>query len=162
MLRTIAERIHRVSAGLNGVSAAVIAFIMLLTCADVLLRLFGKPIPGTYELVGYFGAVIVAFAMAWTSIERGHISVEMVVDRLPRRARHFVEALGAAAGAVLFGLLAWQCRIYAADLMESGEVSPTLGVATWPFVGCIALGSALLALVLLVEALRESKRGLQP
>ena len=162
MLLTIAKRIHQVSAGLNGISAAAIALIMLLTCADVVLRLFGKPIPGTYELVGYFGAVIVAAAMAWTSIERGHISVEMLVDRLPRRVRHAVEALGAAAGSVLFGLLAWQCRIYAAELMESGEVSPTLGVATWPFVGCIALGAALLALVLLVDALREFKKGLQP
>jgi TRAP-type C4-dicarboxylate transport system permease small subunit len=162
LLRAIAKRIHQISAGLNGVSAAAIAFIMLLTCTDVLLRLFGKPIPGTYELVGYFGAVIVAAAMAWTSVERGHISVEMLVDRLPRRARHVVEALGAGAGAVLFGLLAWQCRTYAADLMESGEVSPTLGVATWPFVGCIALGSALLALVLLIDALRDLRKGLQP
>ncbi len=162
MFRTIAKQIQRVSAGLNGVSAAAIALIMLLTCADVVLRLFGRPIPGTYELVGYFGAVIVAAAMAWTSVERGHISVEMLVDRLPRRARHVVEALGASAGAVLFSLLAWQCRIYAADLMESGEVSPTLGVATWPFVGCIALGSALLALVLFVDALRDFRKGLQP
>ena len=52
MFRTIAKRIHQVSAGLNGVSAAAIALIMLLTCADVVLRLFGRPIPGTYELVG--------------------------------------------------------------------------------------------------------------
>jgi len=162
LLRTITKRIHQVSAGLNGVSAATIALIMLLTCADVVLRLFGRPIPGTYELVGYFGAVIVAFAMAWTSVERGHIAVEMLVDRLPRRARHVVEALGAAAGAALFGLLAWQCRIYAADLMESGEVSPTLGVATWPFVGCIALGSALLSLVLFVDAFRDFRKGLHP
>jgi TRAP-type C4-dicarboxylate transport system permease small subunit len=162
LLRTITKRIQQVSAGLNGVSAAAIALIMLLTCADVVLRLFGRPVPGTYELVGYFGAVIVAAAMAWTSVERGHISVEMLVDRLPRRARHVVEALGAAAGAVLFSLLAWQCRIYAADLMETGEVSPTLGVATWPFVGCISLGSALLALVLLVDALRDFRKGLQP
>jgi len=162
VFRTIAKRIHQVSAGLNGVAAAAIVFVMLLTCADVALRFFGRPIPGTYELVGYFGAVIVASAMAWTSIERGHISVEMIVDRLPRRAKHLVEALGAAAGAILFGLLAWQCRIYAADLLESGEVSPTLGVPTWPFVGCIALGAALLALVLLLDAVRDIRRGLQP
>jgi len=28
---------------------------MLLTCADVVMRLFDRPIPGTYELVGYLG-----------------------------------------------------------------------------------------------------------
>jgi len=135
---------------------------MLLTCADVAMRLFGRPIPGTYELVGYFGAVIIAFAMAQTSVERGHIAVEMLVDRLPRRPRHVVEALSALVGAFLFALLAWQSLIYAADLMESGDVSLTLGVPTWPFVSCIGAGSALLVLVLLVDALRDLKKGLQP
>ena len=162
MLRTIAKAINRVSTGLNGVSASAIVFIMLLTCADVVMRFFGRPIPGTYELVGYFGAVIVAFALAYTSVERGHIAVTMLVDHLPRRPRHVVEALGAMAGAALFGLLAWQSLVYAADLRESGDVSLTLGVPTWPFVSCIVAGSAVLALVLLVDALRDFKKGLQP
>jgi len=162
VLRTIAKSIDRISTGLNGVSAVAVVFIMLLTCVDVVMRAFGRPIPGTYELVGYFGAVIVAFALARTSVERGHIAVEMLVDRLPRRPRHTVEALGALAGASLFGLLAWQSLIYAADLMESGDVSLTLGVPTWPFVSCIGAGSAVLVLVLLVEALRNFKKGLQP
>jgi len=162
VLRTIAKTIDRIAAGLNGVSAAAVVFIMLLTCADVAMRLFGSPIPGTYEMVGYFGAVIIAFAMAYTSVERGHIAVTMLVDRLPRRSRHVVEALGAVAGAALFGLLAWQSLIYAADLIESGDVSLTLGVPTWPFVSCIGAGSALLVLVLAVEALRDFKKGLQP
>ncbi len=124
----------RVSARLNGVSAAAVVFIMLLTCADVVMRLFGRPIPGTYELVGYFGAVIVAFAMAYTFVERGHISVELLVDRLPARPRAFIEGTGYLLSAVLFGLLAWQSQVYAIDLMESGEVSLTLGIPTWPFV----------------------------
>jgi len=162
VLRTIAKSIDRISTGLNGVSAAAVVFIMLLTCVDVVMRAFGRPIPGTYELVGYFGAVIVAFALARTSVERGHIAVELLVDRLPRRPRHAVEALGALAGASLFGLLAWQSLIYAADLMESGDVSLTLGVPTWPFVSCIGAGSAVLVLVLLVDALRDFKKGLQP
>ena len=105
VLRTIVKSIHRTAAGLNGVSAAAVVFIMLLTCADVVMRLFGRPIPGTYELVGYFGAVIVAFAMAYTSVERGHIAVELLVDRLPRRPRHVVEALSALAGAFSSGCL---------------------------------------------------------
>lgn len=162
MLRTIAKTINQTAARLNGVSAAAVVFIMLLTCADVVMRFFGRPIPGTYELVGYFGAVIIAFAMAYTSVERGHIAVVLLVDRLPRRPKHVVEALSALAGAFLFGLLAWQSLIYAADLMESGDVSLTLGVPTWPFVSCIGAGSALLVLVLLVDALRDIKKGLQP
>ena len=162
MLRTIAKGIDRISARLNGVSAAAVVFIMLLTCADVVMRLFGSPIPGTYELVGYFGAVIVAFALAYTSVERGHISVELLIDHLPARPRAFIEGAGHLVSAVLFGLLAWQCQVYAIDLLESGEVSPTIGIPTWPFVFALVAGCGMLSLVLFLEALRQIKRGLLP
>ena len=162
MLRTIAKGIHRVSVKLNGASAAAVVFIMLLTCADVVMRLFGRPIPGTYELVGYFGALIVAFALAYTSVERGHISVELLVDRLPARPQSLIEGAGHLVSAVLFGLLAWQSRVYAMDLVESGEVSLTLGIPTWPFVFGLAAGCGMLSLVLFLEGLRQLKRGFKP
>jgi TRAP-type C4-dicarboxylate transport system permease small subunit len=162
VLRRIAKVINRVSAGLNGVSAAAVVFIMLLTCADVVMRLFGRPIPGTYELVGYFGAVIVAFALAWTSVERGHISVELLVDRLPAKPRAFIEGTGSFTAAALFGVLAWQSQVYAMDLIESGEVSLTLGIPTWPFVLGLTAGCGMLAVVLLLDAIRQLKRGVAP
>jgi TRAP-type C4-dicarboxylate transport system permease small subunit len=162
VLRTIANGIYRVAGRLNGVSAAAVVFIMLLTCADVVMRLFGRPIPGTYELVGYFGTVIVAFALAYTSVERGHISVELLVDRLPARLRNVIEGAGHLVSAVLFGLLAWQSQVYAMDLVESGEVSLTLGIPTWPFVFGLTAGCGMLSLVLLLDALRQLKRSLKP
>src|SRR5512137_2146134 len=134
----------RVSVRLNRASAAAVVFIMLLTCADVVMRLFDRPIPGTYELVGYFGAVIVAFAMACTFVERGHISVELLVDRLPARPRAFIEGAGYLLSAALFGLLAWQSQVYATDLLASGEVSPTIGIVACPFVFSLTVGCGML------------------
>jgi len=162
VLRTLVKSMDRISTGLNGVSAAAVVFIMLLTCADVVMRLFDRPIPGTYELVGYFGAVIIAFALAYTFVERGHICVELLVDRLPARPRAFIEGTGYLLSAVLFGLLAWQSQVYAMDLIESGEVSPTIGIPTWPFVYSLAAGCGMLSLVLFLDGLRQMKRGLAP
>ncbi|MBP8695935.1 MAG: TRAP transporter small permease [Syntrophobacterales bacterium] len=159
MIRSIGKTLDWAASMFNGLSAAAVVFIMLLTCADVVLRFFGRPVPGAYELVGYSGAVIVAFALARTSVERGHIAVELLVDRLPGRPRSLVEAVGSLAGAVLFGLLTWQSRVYASDLMESGDVSLTLGMPTWPFVYAVGAGTALLTAVLLLDALRHLKRG---
>jgi len=159
VIRSIGKTLDWAASMFNGLSAAAVVFIMLLTCADVVLRFFGRPVPGAYELVGYSGAVIVAFALARTSVERGHIAVELLVDRLPGRPRSLVEAVGSLAGAVLFGLLTWQSRVYASDLMESGDVSLTLGMPTWPFVYAVGAGTALLTAVLLLDALRHLKRG---
>jgi TRAP-type C4-dicarboxylate transport system permease small subunit len=161
MLRAITTSIYRLSTKLNWVSAAALIFIMLLTCADVVMRFFGSPIPGTYELAGYFGSVIISFGMAHTSIERGHIAVNLLVDRLPPRAQAITEGVGNIAAAVLFGILAWQCQVYARDILETGEISLTLGMPTWPFVFGLATGSGMLSLVLFVDALRQLKRGLK-
>ena len=161
MLRAIATSIYLMSTKLNWVSAAAVIFIMLLTCADVVMRLFGSPIPGTYELVGYFGSVIISFGMARTSIERGHIAVNLLVDRLPPRVQILIEGVGNIAAAALFGLLAWQSQIYARDILETGDVSLTLGMPTWPFVLGLATGSGMLSLVLFLDALRQLKRGLK-
>ncbi len=49
---------------------------MLLTVADVVLRLLGRPIVGTYELVALGGAVAIGLSLPLTSWVRGHIYVD--------------------------------------------------------------------------------------
>ena len=61
------ERIARgVARALYWIAGAAIVAMVLLTCIDVVLRYLRTPIPGTYELVCFFGAVAVAFSMAQT------------------------------------------------------------------------------------------------
>jgi len=76
------------------VAGTAIVSMMLLTCADVILRycvtLYHqshwevlapfRPIPGTYELLFFMVFVAVAFAMAHTSVEKGHVAVSFVRD----------------------------------------------------------------------------------
>jgi len=81
-----AKYLTRAGKAFNILACAAVIAMMLLSTADVVLRLFGKPIPGTYELVGFLGTVVVSFALAFTSIEKGHIAVEILVEKLPQRA----------------------------------------------------------------------------
>lgn len=140
---------------LFGLAGAAIVAMMLLTCADVVLRLFSRPIPGTYELVSFFGAVSVAFAMAHTCVEKGHIAVSVLVQLLPRRGRETVDALTSALTLILFALIAWRSVLYAEDLLRSGEVSLTLQLPFYPFVHGIGLSAAVVCLVLLSDLLRH-------
>lgn len=155
-------RLHRgitlISRGFNALAASAVILMMLLTCADVILRMFRRPIPGTYEIMGFLGTVVIAFALAYTSLEKGHIAVEILVGRLPRRIKAAVETFASLIGVSLFALLTWQSLAYAADLRDSGEVSVTLTMPIYPFILGIAAGSGLLCLVLLVESMRSAKR----
>ena len=156
------ERAVTVTSGwFNYVACLAVCVMMLLSCADVAMRLFGAPIPGAYEMVGFLGAVIVSFALAYTSLQRGHVAVEVIFEKLPIKAQCFVDAAGNLTGAALFGLTAWQSFAYGTDLRHSGEVSLTLQMPIYPFVYGIALGSGMLALVLLIDFIRSLRRGLE-
>jgi TRAP-type C4-dicarboxylate transport system permease small subunit len=144
--------------GFNALAGTAIVAMMLVTCADVVLRLFRQPLPGAYEIVGFLGTVVASFSLAYTSLEKGHIAVEILVERLPRRMQVASEAFAALLGVVLFALLTWQCALYAADLKLSGEVSVTLTMPIYPFIYGVSAGSALLTLVLLAEGLQALRK----
>ena len=60
----ILDRInHYVNLVLMGIAGLFLTAMIALTCANVFLRLVWIPVAGTFELMGYFGAVITAFAM---------------------------------------------------------------------------------------------------
>ncbi len=150
--------IHQIGYGFNSIAAGAIVIMMLLTCADVILRFFHHPILGTYEMVSFLGTVVIAFALAYTSIERGHIAVDILMERFPPRVQSAVDGFNHLVGAGLFLLIAWQSLIYALDLKASGEVSLTLAIPTYPFVCGIAAGCALLTLVLLADSAKAFRR----
>lgn len=142
----------------NWVAAAAVVAMMVLTCADVTLRLFRHPIPGTYEMVGLLGAIVVSFSLAHTSVMRGHIAVEFIVQKLPKRTQIIIDGINSLLGTTLFGVITWQSILYASNLMRTGEVSMTLQMPIYPFVYGIAIGSGMLCLVLLIEFLQSIKR----
>ena len=151
--------IERISSGLARklywIAGAAIVAMMLLTCTDVVLRYFRRPIPGTYELVCFLGAVAVAFAMAYTSVEKGHVSVSFVVNLFPRRIQGLIESITNCFGIFLFALIAWQSVIYANELRLSGEISLTLELPFYPFVYGIGFSAAIVCLILVSDLLKS-------
>jgi TRAP-type C4-dicarboxylate transport system permease small subunit len=150
-LRGIAEKSNVIS------MAAVIA-IMTLTVLDVILRFFRYPIPGVYDMVGLLGAVIISFSLAYTSVEKGHIAVDLVIQKLPERSQAIIDVITHFFSILFFLTAAWQCIRYGMDLMRSGEVSMTIRVPIYPFVFGTAVGCLLLTLVLAVEFIRSLQR----
>ena len=162
MIQRLEKWTARAAEVFNWVAAAAVTGMMLLTCMDIVLRLFRRPIPGTYEVVGFLGAVFAAFSLGYTSVNRGHLAVDFIVQKLPARVQTVVDGVNAAVCAVLFGLLARQSMRYAADLRSFGEVSMTLQMPVYPFVYGIAAGCWLLVLVLAVRVLKNLAVTLKP
>jgi TRAP-type C4-dicarboxylate transport system permease small subunit len=156
---------RKLSKWLYWIAGLAIVLMMLLTCADILLRLcvtlfhhYGwkflgpfRPIPGTYELVCYLAAVAASFAMAHTSIENGHVAVSLVVRLFPQRVQGIIAVFTDLLGLYFFCMISWRSILYAEDLKRSGEVSLTLQLPYYPFVYGVSFAAAAVCLVLLMD-----------
>ncbi len=128
--------------------------MVVLTCANIFLRLVWIPVSGAFELMGYFGAVVAAFALGQTQMRRGHIAVDVLINTFSARTRRALQVVNSSACLVFFGLVAWQTCVKARTIWLSGEVTETLRIIYYPFTYAVALGFAVLALVLVTDFLK--------
>lgn len=151
--------IKRLSRILNWVAGWSLVGMTALTCADVILRCFRRPILGTYEVVGFLGAVVISFALAETTLERGHVAVEVVVSRLPLKIQGIIYLITHLMGIGLFLLIAYECFSYGNDLRASGEVSLTLKLPFFPVLYGISFSALVVSLILLGDIFLMLARG---
>ena len=131
----------------------------LLIVINVLCRITPiGPIDGTFELVGYLGAVLTAFALAQNQMQDGNISVEFLVSRLPRPLQALADCFVYFVGTVLYLVVFWRSVVEAIFVTQSGEVSPTLSIPFYPIILAIALGCLMLSFVLFTDFLLALKR----
>ena len=69
------------------IAGAFMAAMILITCANIFLRIVWVPIKGTFELMGFFGAVATAFVLGYTQLKKAHISVDILVNGFSQRIR---------------------------------------------------------------------------
>ncbi len=131
----------------NLVASVALVGMMFLTVTDVFLRyFFNHPLTGVYDLVGLMGVVIAAFSMPYTLMEKGHVAVEFLMQRLSKPAQSIIDTVMHVVGIPLFLTLAWQCMVLAKSMADAGEVTPTLLIPFHPLVYCMAVCFAVLSL----------------
>jgi len=62
-----------VSKILGYIGGAALTFMMFLTVADVIMRVGGRPILGTYEMVAFSLAIVIGSIIPKVSLDRGHV-----------------------------------------------------------------------------------------
>jgi TRAP-type C4-dicarboxylate transport system permease small subunit len=153
--------VTRLSRVLDQIAGWSLVAMMSLTVADVILRFFRRPILGTYEIVGLMGAVVIAFAMPHTTLQRGHVAVEIVVSSLSTSTRAIVSLVTRILSIILFALIAWECFCYGNDLKAAGEVSMTLRLPFYPILYGIAFAAAVVCLVIFSRILQSMVGGVR-
>jgi TRAP-type C4-dicarboxylate transport system permease small subunit len=126
------ERVKKINRPLYLIGGAALLFMMLVTVFDVIMRELGRPITGTYELVGFGAAVLIGFTIPYVTSMRGHIIVDFFTMKLPPRAQHVLRLITRIMGTFLWAFIAYELYVFGQDLARSGEVSPTLQIPFYP------------------------------
>ena len=149
--------VEKISKFLNAIAGISLVFLMLLTIADVILRMFKRPVVGTYELVAFAGAVVIGFSMPLTSFIRQHIFVDFFILKFSQKARNIFNTVTRGLVMALFLLVGWNMFKYARDLQKSGEVSLTLQLPFYPVAYGVGVCCFILFLVFVCDVIKIFK-----
>ena len=146
---------------LTTLSLAAIFFIMMLTTIDAVGRyVFRLPIKGAYEIIqDYLMVIAVFFGICYAFRGGGLISVDFLVDRMPRKIKIGLNYFSQIFCILLSMVFVWatikRC-IRAIDLVEN---TPQLwDLPLWPSYAVIPVGLFFATLVMILHLLGTKKR----
>ena len=112
---------------------------------------------GAYEIVGFLGAIVIAFALGYSQKRKDHIVVDILTEKFPKRVNRFLDGINYFITTIFFAIVSWQVFVWGIKISNSGEVSETLKIVFHPFVYSVALGFAVFSLTLLIDFLKNLK-----
>ena len=150
--------LEKISTFLNqllfGIAGITLIGMVILTCTNVLLRCVWVPIKGVYEFMGFFGAIVTAFALGYTQLKRGHVGIDIVVNLFSARTQRILSGINYFICLVVFALAGWEIAVWGTTIWRTGEVTETLRIIFYPFIYGVALGCFILCLVFFVDLLK--------
>lgn len=153
MIIELLKKMTRIQVALGG---CVLLLMIFLTCANIFFRQFGMPVRGTFELMGFMGALVFALSLGYSHEKKEHLYVSIIFDRFPCKIQTAARKLNAMVCILFFSMLSFQLVKNALNLKAVSEVSETLRIAYYPFLFVLAFGGAYLVLIFICELLNKS------
>ena len=152
-MKSFLSIVQMAAKGMDLVAGTALVLIMLLTTCDVVLRYLGRPIPGSYDLVSFGAAFVIGFALPRTSWEKMHITVDILVEKIPDH-RFILDIVTRVMALALFVLVGWNLTAMGAGFFKTGEGTLTLGIPLFPIAYALGFCAFLQCFALIGEVVR--------
>jgi TRAP-type C4-dicarboxylate transport system permease small subunit len=150
--RSMVKKLGIFSPILASLGDIALVIMMFLTTADVISRyLFKAAILGVLETTELLMLILIFSYIGYTQAEKAHISVDILVPRLPKKLQVYIGRFNHLVALIFLGLIVWRCVENAFVIKDSNEVANLIQVPIFPFAIFLSLGCA----VLCVEYLRD-------
>lgn len=150
--------LEKISNSMRYVGAFLLMAMTVLTCVDVVGRVFKHPVFGSMELMYLMGALAVAMALPDTHMHNGHIGVELFVSKLSARLRAIVEVFVGILSLAFFCIVTYKMFEYSIKFRNSGEVSLNLGLPEYLIIMVVAASFLIFTLLIIRTILQAFNR----
>lgn len=150
-LATVSNGLARLEDALNVLAAVTIFAVMIGTVISILTRLVWAPIPGYLDVSELSIAIFAFLGAAYAQRHGAHIRMEMVIGKVPGRARWLFEALASLAALVMVLILvrySWDFFLFA---YQNGDSTVDYEIPTWPAKLLVPIAFAIWAARLAIE-----------
>ncbi len=138
-------------------SVAVLSLMSLATVNVILRFFFNAPYRGAYEIVGFSGAIVIAFALGYTQKRKDHIVVDILTEKFPKRVNRILDGINYFVTTIFFFIVSWQVFVWGLKISKSGEVSETIKIVFHPFIYSVSLGFGVFSLTLVLDFVKNFK-----
>lgn len=144
--------LRRISNALAAFACVILMLVMLITFVDVVGRyFFNAPVTFAVELIQLGMGLLVLFGLAITTLERGHIAVDLVETLVPGPVRRLFAFFAAVCGAAFISLMAWRLWDRGMNFYGDGLATDVLFLPVWPVVLLMAFAAAVAAIVAIAQ-----------
>lgn len=147
--------VSRVCTSLSAIAGVVLVIMMVLTFADVVMRFFGRPIVGVYEVVAFLGVAVTGFALPRASLMKAQVYVDLLIDKLPSKPQRVLKIITRIIVGLWFLIAAWFLILMGKKFVDTNSVTLSLRLPFYPVVFGLALSCLAQALVSAYEIFGE-------
>ena len=153
-MKRFQELVSKLSRFLGVIAGATLIFVMLLTVLDVILRNFGHPILGVYDLVALGGAIVIGFSMPLATEKKVHVYMEMGLQAYSRNMKQILSFVTRVIVLGISFIAAWNLILLGIGFRQTGEVSLTVRIVYYPIAIGLGICFFIQMLVLVVHILQ--------
>jgi len=155
-MRVFVMRLCNVMSWIAGI---VLVCMAAITMADIIMRIFGSPIPGTYEVVAYMGVAVTGFALPRASMKKANVYVDLLIDKLSKVPHKCLRVTTRILVFLMFLITAYYFIQMGMSFVATRSVTMTLRIPFYPVVFGMALTCVAQCLISIYEIFYEDEGG---
>ena len=147
MVKFLSGIIKKICSITDMLSGACFFSVMALVVTNIIMRnIFGKPILGTFEIVGLLTSTGLGLALSNCEMNDGNTAMDVFTEKLPKGAQKVIDIIVYLISLSFFGIVVWRVFIYAGIFFK--RVTPTASIPIFPFIVILGLNVFFLCVVL--------------